>query len=192
MSIVIGVVVVTTVSVFYLGKKGWHALHKMVGITPGVLIYQDNSTPLSLTAINWQQLHLSKKHLKALPNNQLHQLQRIDDKVSSYHAYQKTRQEQHKTPALTEQEFVLNKMLYTRLPEMLASHYQLVTISSSNNNFSSSTNDCSHQKKEEAKELLQEALNHIEQRLDRLLKQMEEQNLQALRVMNNYMNSHDS
>lgn len=185
MSIVIGIGVVTMVSVFYIGRKGWHALHKMVGITPGVLIYQDNSTPLSLTALNWQQLHLNKKHLKALPNNQLHQLQRIDDKVSSYHAYQKTRQAQQKTPALTEQEFVLNKMLYTRLPEMLASHYQLVNISSS-------TSDLSHQKKAEASQLLQEALDHIEQRLDRLLKQMEEQNLQALRVMNNYMNSHNS
>ena len=185
MSIVIGIGVVTMVSVFYIGRKGWHALHKMVGITPGVLIYQDNSTPLSLTALNWQQLHLNKKHLKALPNNQLHQLQRIDNKVGSYHAYQKTRQAQQKTSALTEQQFVLNKMLYTRLPEMLASHYQLVNISSS-------TNDVSHHKKAEAKELLQEALNHIEQRLDYLLEQTEDRNLQELRVMNNYMNSHDS
>ena len=64
MSIVIGVVVVTTVSVFYLGKKGWHALHKMVGITPGVLTYEDDRTPLSLTAINWQSLNLNKKYLK--------------------------------------------------------------------------------------------------------------------------------
>ena len=68
---------------------------------------------------------------------------------------------------------------------MLASHYQLVNISRS-------TNDVSHHKKAEAKELLQEALNHIEQRLDYLLEQTEDRNLQELRVMNNYMNSHDS
>ena len=37
MSILIGVGVVTTVTVVYLGKKGWQALHKAVGITPGVL-----------------------------------------------------------------------------------------------------------------------------------------------------------
>lgn len=185
MSIVIGVVVVTTVSVFYLGRKGWHALHKMVGITPGVLTYEDDRTPLSLTAINWQSLNLNKKYLKALPNHQLRQLHRIDNKVSNYQSYQKARQAQQKTPALTEQQFVLNKMLYTRLPEMLASHYQLVNISRS-------TNDVSHHKKAEAKELLQEALNHIEQRLDYLLEQTEDRNLQELRVMNNYMNSHDS
>ena len=185
MSVLIGVGIVTTVTTIYLGRKGWHALHKMVGITPGVLTYQDNNTPLALSAVNWQQLTLNKKHLKVLPDNQLRQLQRIDEKVSSYQSYQKTQQAQNKTPVVTEQQFVLNKMLHTRLPEMLASHYQLVNISRS-------TNDVSHHKKAEAKELLQEALNHIEQRLDYLLEQTEDRNLQALRVMNNYMNSHNS
>lgn len=185
MSILIGIGIVTTVTTFYLGRKGWHALHKMVGITPGVLTYQDDNAPLSLTSINWQQLNLNKKHLKVLPDNQLLQLHRIDEKVSNYQSYQKALQAQNKTPALTEQQFVLNKLLHTRLPEMLVSHYQLVNMIRINN-------EMNQQKKSEASELLQGALNNIEHRLDTLLKQIEVQQLQELQVMNNYMNSHDS
>ena len=185
MSVLIGIGIVTTVTTIYLGKKGWHALHKMVGITPGVLTYQDDNAPLSLTSINWQQLNLNKKHLKSLLDNQLRQLQRIDEKVSSYQSYQKALKSQNKTPAVTEQQFVLNKMLHTRLPEMLASHYQLVSINKSNN-------ESNQQKESEASELLQGALNNIEQRLDDLLKQIDVEQLQELRVMNNYINSHDS
>ena len=184
MSVLIGVGIVTTVTTIYLGRKGWHALHKMVGITPGVLTYQDNNTPLALSAVNWQQLTLNKKHLKVLPDNQLRQLQRIDEKVSSYQSYQKTRQAQNKTPAVTEQQFVLNKMLHTRLPEMLASHYHLANINVSNHTEKG-------QKQAEASRLLQEVLENIEQRLDGLLERMEEQHLQELRVMKNYIHSHD-
>lgn len=185
MSVLIGIGIVTTVTTIYLGRKGWHALHKMVGITPGVLTYQDDNAPLSLTSINWQHLNLNKKHLKVLPDNQLLQLQRIDEKVSNYQSYEKALQSQNKTPAVTEQQFVLNKMLHTRLPEMLASYYQLVNINRSDN-------ESNQQKKAEASELLQEALDNIEHRLDDLLKQIEVQQLQELRVMNNYINSHDS
>ena len=185
MSVLIGVGIVTTVTTIYLGRKGWHALHKMVGITPGVLTYQDNNTPLALSAVNWQQLTLNKKYLKILPDKQLRQLQRIDEKVSSYQSYQKTQRAQNKTPVVTEQQFVLNKMLHTRLPEMLVSHYQLVSMNRSNN-------EVSQQKKAEASELLQQVLNNIEQRLDRLLEQMDTQQLQELRVMKSYINSHDS
>ena len=59
MSVLIGVGIVTTVTTIYLGRKGWHALHKMVGITPGVLTYQDDNALLSLTSINWHQLNLN-------------------------------------------------------------------------------------------------------------------------------------
>ena len=184
MSILIGIGIVTTVTTFYLGKKGWHALHKAVGISPGVLTYQDYDAPLSLSKLSWQQLNLNKKHLKNLSEPQLRQLKRIDEKVTHYQAYQKSLQAQHKTPAVTEQQFVLNKMLHTRLPEMLASHYYLANVNMS----ISADND----NKAEANELLRSVLDNIEQRLDRLLAQMEEQQLQELRVMRNYINSHDS
>ncbi|PYE40109.1 hypothetical protein [Psychrobacter fozii] len=183
MSILIGIGIVTTVTTFYLGKKGWQAFHKAVGIKPGVLVYQDYDAPLSLSKLSWQQLSLNKRHLQNLPERQLYQLQRIDERVNHYQAYQKSLKAQHKTPAITEEQFVLNKMLHTRLPEMLASHYHLTNISANNRN---------DEKKIEANELLQSVLNNIEQRLDKLLAQMDTQQLQELRVMKNYINSHDS
>lgn len=184
MSILIGVGVVTTVSVFYLGRKGWHALHRMVGITPGVLIYQDSNAPLLLTSLNWQQLNLNEKHLGALSDKQLRQLQGIDKKVANYHNYQNELEAQNVTSAINEQQFVLHKMLHTRLPEMLVSHYHLANINISNRTKNG-------QKQTEASRLLQEVLDSIEQRLDGLLERMEEQHLQELRVMKNYIHSHD-
>ncbi|MGP5296028.1 hypothetical protein ACTXL0_03195 [Psychrobacter faecalis] len=184
MSILIGVGVVATVSVFYLGRKGWHALHRMVGITPGVLTYQDSNAPLLLTSLNWQQLNLNKKHLEVLSDKQLRQLQHIDKKVANYHNYQNELEAQNVTSAINEQQFVLHKMLHTRLPEMLASHYHLATIHVSHHTKSG-------QKQVEAGRLLQEVLDSIEQRLDGLLERMEEQHLQELRVMKNYIHSHD-
>ncbi|MGP5174908.1 hypothetical protein [Psychrobacter immobilis] len=185
MSILIGIGIVTTVTTFYLGKKGWHALHKAVGISPGVLTYQDYDAPLSLSKLSWQQLNLNKKHLKNLSELQLRQLKRIDEKVTRYQVYQKSLQAQHKTPAVTEQQFVLNKMLHTRLPEMLASHHHLANVNISADN-------ADNEKKAEASELLQSVLNNIEQRLDKLLAQIDTHQLQELRVMKNYINSHDS
>lgn len=47
--------------------------------------------PLSLSNISWlNQLNLNKKHLKALAENQLRQLQHVlrDEKVASYYDYQ--------------------------------------------------------------------------------------------------------
>ena len=184
MSILLGVGVVTTVGVFYLGRKGWHAFHKMVGITPGVLTYQDSNAPLLLTSLNWQQLNLNKKHLEALSDKQLRQLQNIDKKVANYHNYQNELEAQNVTSAINEQQFVLHKMLHTRLPEMLVSHYHLANINISNRTKNGQT-------QAEAGRLLQEVLDSIEQRLDGLLERMEEQHLQELRVMKNYIHSHD-
>ncbi|PKG86103.1 hypothetical protein CXF58_06015 [Psychrobacter sp. Sarcosine-02u-2] len=184
MSILIGVGVVTTVSVFYLGRKGWYALHRMVGITPGVLTYQDSNAPLLLTSLNWQQLDLNKKHLEVLSDKQLRQLQNIDKKVADYHNYQNELEAQNVTSAINEQQFVLHKMLHTRLPEMLVSHYHLANINISNRTKNGQT-------QAEAGRLLQEILDNIEQRLDGVLERMEEQHLQELRVMKNYIHSHD-
>ncbi|MBH0005648.1 hypothetical protein [Psychrobacter sp. SWN149] len=195
MSILIGIGIITTVTTFYLGKKGWQAFHKAVGITPGVLVYQNDNAPLSLSTVKWQQLSLNNKHLKNLPEQQLRQLKRIDEKVNHYQAYQTALQAQHKTPAITEQQFVLNKMMHTRLPEMLASHHHLVNVNRNIHKRSGdnvSTDSVGNDNKAEANELLQSVLNNIEQRLDKLLAQMDTQQLQELRVMKNYINGHDS
>ncbi len=183
MSILIGIGIVTTVSVLYLGRKGWYAFHKAVGITPGVLIYHDTHAPLALSSISWQQLNFNKKHLKSLADVQLRQLYRIDKKVASYYAYQTEPKLQQKTPAITEQQFVLHKMLYTRLPEMLSSYYQLAAIRSN-------AKSVNNQSPDEAGKLLQDVLDNIEKRLDGLLEQIEKDQLRGLRAMKNYIDSH--
>ncbi|WP_352287879.1 hypothetical protein [Psychrobacter sp. GW64-MNA-CIBAN-0177] len=199
MSILIGIGIVTTVTTFYLGRKGWQALHKAVGITPRVPTYQDYDVPLSLSTlspstllstIHWQQLTLDTEHLKVLSEPQLRQLKGIDEKVNSYHNYQKEQQAQHKTPEFTESQFVLHKLLHTRLPETLASYYHLAKADISTTNIS--TNNVSNGKKAEANELLQQVFNNIESRLDILLAQEETRHLQDLRVMTRYMDSHRS
>ncbi|MGM8887816.1 MULTISPECIES: hypothetical protein [unclassified Psychrobacter] len=185
MSVLIGVGIVTTITTIYLGKKGWQAFHKAVGITPGVLKYHDRHAPLSLSTINWQQLNLNKKHLQVLPDHQLRQLQRIDEKVNSYYEYQKALSGQNKTSVVTEQQFIVDKMLHNRLPEMLASRYHLASVHTT-------VNQIEDQKNIEADELSQQVLDNIEQRLDGLLVQTQTQHLQELQVMKNYIDNHDS
>ncbi|MEC5210335.1 hypothetical protein RCH20_001406 [Psychrobacter sp. PL15] len=184
MSILLGVGIATTIVILYLGKKGWQALHSAVGITPGVLTYQDPNAPLSLPNLTWQQLTLNSQHLSVLSDHQLRQLQHIDNKVATYQRYQLDSQAQHRTPALTEQQFVLHKLLQLRLPEMLASHYHLAGV----NGGAEATNN----KRTEAEQLLQDALNNIDSRLDELLEQVDSQHLQDLRVMKKYIDSHNS
>lgn len=171
--------VLSTVTVFYLTKKGWQALHKAVGITPGVLTYQDPQARLSVDTWVWQNLNVNKQHLMHLSDLQLRQLQYIDEKIDLYQSYQQSVEQQSITPALTEQQFVLHKLLHTRLAEMLASHYHLFSVSSNAD------------KQTEANQLLQNLLDNIEQRLEDLLAQIEDNNLQDLRVMKQYMDSQD-
>ena len=179
MLMLLGMGVLSTVTVFYLTKKGWHALHKAVGITPGVLIYQNPQAPLSIKTLIWQNLNLNNHHLTHLSELQLRQLQYIDSKVSIYHNFQQSLQQQSITPALTEQQFVLHKLLHTRLAETLASYHQLVSITTQAD------------KQVEANQLLQNLLNNIEQRLEDLLTQVENNSLQDLRVMKHYVDSQD-
>ncbi|TXD97475.1 hypothetical protein ES754_00320 [Psychrobacter frigidicola] len=187
MSILLGVGVVTTVTVIYLGKKGWQALHRAVGITPGVLIYKNPNEPLSLLDVTWQNLALNVKYLNGLPDEQLRQLQRIDNKVTTYKGYQRNLQEQNLTEALTEQEFVLHKLLHTRLPEMLTSHHHVRSTSAGDNR--SHTDNINTV---QANEILQEVLDNIEERLDNGLERMETQHLQDLRIMKRYIDSHNA
>ncbi len=179
MLMLLGMGVLSTVTVFYLTKKGWHALHKAVGITPGVLIYQNPQAPLSIKTLIWRNLSLNKHHLTHLSELQLRQLQYIDKKIDLYQSYQQSVKQQSITPALTEQQFVLHKLLHTRLAEMLASYHQLVSMTTHAD------------KRAEANQLLQNLLYNIEQRIDNLLVQIENNNLQDLRVMKQYMDSQD-
>ena len=186
-------IVITTVTVLYLARKGWHALHKIVGITPGVLIYQNPNQPLSPSNMTWEKLTFTTQHLSVLPEHQLRQLQHIDKKLATYHNDQQTLELQKITPAVSEEQFLLHKLLYTRLPEMLASHYRLLGFNNRLLNVKSNTNagfTTENIKHAEASQLLQEALDNIEGRLDCLLEKLETQSLEELRVMKNYLNSH--
>ena len=171
--------VLSTVTVFYLTKKGWHALHKVVGITPGVLSYQNPQAHLSVDKLVWQNLNLNKLHLTYLSDLQLRQLQYIDNQIAIYQIHQQAIKQQSITLALTEQQFVLHKLLHTRLAEALASHHRLVSVSSNAD------------KQAEANQLLQNLLDNIEQRIEYLLAQIENNNLQDLRVMKQYMDSQE-
>lgn len=188
MIIILGIGVATTFAVFYLGKKGWQALHKAVGITPGLLTYQDPNAPLLLADITWQKLTFNEQHLRVLSGSQLCQLQRIDKKVATYYNDQQSLQAQSRTPAVDEAQFVLHKLLYIRLPEILASHYYVIN-SASNNNTKVSADD--NTKGTEARQLLQEVLDNIDWRLDKLFAQIETRHLQHLQVMKRYLDSHN-
>ena len=179
MLMLLSIGVLSTVTVFYLTKKGWHALHKAVGITPGVLTYQNPQAPLSIKTLTWRNLNINKQHLIHLSDLQLRQLQYIDNKIAVYQAYQQAVEQQNITPALTEQQFILHKLLHTRLAEMLASHHHLVSVSNNAD------------KRAEANQLLQNLLDNIEQRLEDSLRQIENNNLQDLRVMKQYMDSQE-
>ena len=179
MLMLISVGVLSTVTVIYLGNKGWQVLHKAGGITPGILTYQNPQAPLVINTLIWQNLVLDKRHLNRLSDRQVRQLQYIDKKVAVYQNYQQSIQQQNITPAITEQQFVLHKLLHTRLAEMLASHYYLISIS----------NDSA--KKIEANQLLQDLLDNIQQRLESALGQLENSHLQDLRVMKQYVDSQD-
>lgn len=174
---------VGTITVLYLGRKGWHAFHKAVGITPGVLTYQDPQAPLLPSHMQWQQLSLNTKHLSALSDPQLRQLQRIDDKIAIYHHYEQHLEEQGRTSVADEPKIVLQKLLYTRLPEVLASYYQLASTFS-NRKTGLAT-------RLEAETLLQEVLDNIEGRLEVTLKQIEQQHLQDLQIMKRYLDKRD-
>lgn len=180
----ISIGVVTTISIVYLANKSWHALHKMVGITPGVLMYKDPSAPIALMDMRWQRLKLNSQHLKCLPETQLFQLQNIDRKVAKFYHYQQSLQQQNVTSAVTEQQFVLQKLLQQRLPEMLASHHYLTE---SHGDFDNIAQNGKH---DEARQLLQVLLDNINNRLDGLLAKMEAQHLQDMRVMKRYLDTH--
>ena len=183
--------VFSAITTLYLGKKGWHALHRAVGISPGVLIYHHPNAPLYLPDMTWQQLVLNQEHLSTLSDAQLRQLQRLDDKISTYQEYQQELNAQNTIPALTEAHFVLQKWLEIRLPQMLASHYYVQPCMRNQGTkerlINTDNTNCLT-----ARQLLQEGLDNIEQRLDNVLEQIEARHLQELRVMNRYMDEHNN
>lgn len=191
MSMMLGVGVAAVVGVFYMVRKGWRVLHEAVGITPGTLVYQNPNAPLLCSAITWQALTLNDKHLSSLTQSQLKQLKRIDEKLSIVQQVELENPSQDKEAPVNEAQFVLYKLLYTRLPEILTSHHRMVGMyrSQSEKNQKDALHHHDDSKTSEANELLQSALDNIETRLDDLLDSFKHQGLQELRMMNTYLNN---
>lgn len=182
--------VISIVTSLYLGKKGWHALHKVVGISPGTLIYQSPNAPLSLPDLTWQQLILDQKHLGLVSDDQLLQLKRLDDKMLAYQQYQRELDTQNPTRILTAEHFVLQKWLDIRLPQMLNSHYH-AQLGIRNQDVKGKSINTDNTNRLTASQLLQEGLDNIEQLLDNQLAQIEVRHLQELQIMQRYMNEHN-
>lgn len=182
--------VISVITSLYLGRKGWHALHKAVGISPGTLIYQHPDAPLSLPDLTWQQLILDQKYLRVLSDAQLRQLKRFDDKMLAYQQYQRELDTQNSTRILTEEHYMLQKWLEVRLPQMLTSYYH-AQLGIRDQDIKGQSINTAHTNRLTASQLLQEGLDNIEQLLDNQLAQIEIRHVQELQIMQRYMSEHN-
>ncbi|WP_227431053.1 hypothetical protein [Psychrobacter sp. I-STPA6b] len=205
--------VLTAGVVWYLGRKGWHAFHHSVGIRVGQVTYIDDTharqpyilPPLSILTIDSQ-------YLQYLPIEILAQLQRIDSKTQAYQSAQqgldiKINERALSVDTVTEEAFVLQKLIYERLPEVLARHHAiahqqaLLAINTAiTNNVSTKKavpeQQPSNQKNPqnsllEALNIVQSLLTRIENLLDKLMSQFEQAQLHNLKAMQRYLDSRD-
>ncbi|WP_201532944.1 hypothetical protein [Psychrobacter ciconiae] len=177
--ILIGIGAVTAITIYYLGRKSWHALHRVAGITPGVMTYQNPKAPLLVNKLQWQKLKINPSHLQGLNNDLLRQLQSIDQKLAHFENYQQSSDDHNQAPS--EDSFIAHKFIYSRLPEMLASYYHLRQSYQQKSPHSA--------KIKEAEKLLQELLDGIEERLDSILSNIEAQHWHELKVMKRYLDT---
>ena len=181
MSIVVGAGVVIVVATWYVGKKSWHALHRMVGITPGTMVYSNPNALLTLKDVRLQQLNIPKAHLQSLSKTHLTQLQRIDDKINLYQQYHNSNAD-IAAHTVSEQHIVLHKLIETRLPEMLRSYYLQHTLTQKNEPHT--------MQDDTAVQLLTNSLQGVEAQLDTVLQTLQQKHLDDLHIMNRYIDQH--
>ncbi|PNK61214.1 hypothetical protein [Psychrobacter sp. FDAARGOS_221] len=200
--VTVGVGVAATMAVGYIGRKGWLAFHRAVGITPGKMTYVELT---QLPPPPMLQLSLANSQLQGLPIVIMEQLQRIDSKADILQQWRSERIEAGQTPEISEDEFVVSKLLQTRLPELLDSYQQLLRherrlqqvatgpgpLQGKSSNAKSSQTQLSQQdlsqQQAQALQLVMELLLNIEDRLDGLLQGCQNDALQQLQVMQRYM-----
>lgn len=204
----VGALVVSTAGMVYLGRKGWHAFHRAVGITPGTLKYVEPSADLAPQLI---QLTLEAEVLQYLPPVTLAQLKRIDEKADIYQQWQDELATQGQVVPTSEEQFMVRKLLNERIPEMLADYHTLaqyqnrldqVDISNlpqrdpESQSTLHSTVQTPVTKKADtlasAFSLLVELLDTTEHRLDQLLTRHSDLHHQSLQVMKRYLDSLDN
>lgn len=181
MSLLIGTGVVFVVATWYVGKKSWHALHRMVGISPGTMVYSNPNALLTLKDVRLNQLNIPKAHLQSLSAAHLTQLQRIDDKISLYQQYYKNNADVAMR-TVSEQHIVLHKLIETRLPEMLRSYHLQHTLTQKKE---------SHTAQDDTVvQLLTNSLQGVEAQLDAGLQTLQQKHLDDLHIMNRYIDQH--
>lgn len=192
MSIMVGAGVVALVATGYLGRKGWLAFHRAVGITPGTLQYVE---PSKRPPPQMMQLSVEQQQLSYLPAAILEQIQRIDSQATVYQQWREEAEQAGQSIAATEEEFVVRKLLDVRLPEMLNSYQRIVRHDirvqqaiRPNYRYMPDNNNALSESHSEALKLLSELLSNIENRLADLLKRCHADSLQDMQVMHRYLN----
>ena len=192
MSLLIGVALVSTLGLAYIGRKGWYAFHRAVGITPGTLTYKPPSEPLALP--NLMQLTLDDAVLTYLPEELLEQLSRIDHKADIYQQWLEDLAQQGHTMPTSEAQFTLRKLLNERLPEMLK-HYHILAQHqqrmASLPKFATATSTTNSETLSSDLGVLAALLTSTEQRLDNLLAQCRDSSYQELLIMQRYLQKLD-
>lgn len=192
MSLIItaGVLIVTTVGVGYAGKKGWHAFHRAVGITPGTMRYSDAP---ALEPPKLIQLNIDTAWLPHLPIEALTILKRIDDKADIYQRWRDELAAQGRVLPSSEAQFVVGKLLDERLPQMLADYHALAQYQHqlANIQVQAAAPPNADATLTAAYELLIELLTTTEAKLDGLLTNCGESHYHDLKVMRRYLDKLD-
>lgn len=196
MSVLIGVGVVAVVAAGYVGRKGWLAFHRAVGITPGTLKYVE---PSQLPPPPMLQLTLVDDQIKGLPPAIVEQLLRIDGKADILQQWRNEAVQAGQTPIVSEDEFMVSKLLQSRLPELIESyqriahHEELLQQAANRASTTAYANRQAHgeeqmsENKAQALGLLLEVLMKIETKLDGLLEGCQNEALQQMQVMQRYL-----
>lgn len=197
MSVLIGAVgIVAVAAAGYVGRKGWLAFHRAVGISPGTLKYVE---PSQLPPPPMLQLTLKEDQISGLPPMIIEQLLRIDGKADIFQQWRNDTIKAGQTPATTEEEFVVSKLLSTRLPELIDSYQRIAhhealvqqatdrATSATRHNTTLDNENKMSQSKEQALALLWQVLMQIEGKLDQLLEGCQTEALQELEVMQRYL-----
>ena len=196
MSVLIGVGVAAVAVAGYVGRKGWLAFHRAVGITPGTLKYVE---PSQLPPPPMLQLTLVEDQIKGLPPAIVEQLLRIDGKADIFQQWRNDMIKAGQTPMVSEDEFMVSKLLQIRLPELIESYQRIArhedllqqanhraATAAYNSKQVSSENQIS-ENKAQALGLLLEVLIKIETKLDVLLEDCQSEALQQMQVMQRYL-----
>ncbi|WP_296202786.1 hypothetical protein [Psychrobacter sp. UBA3962] len=196
MSVLIGAGVVAVLAAGYVGHKGWLAFHRAVGITPGTLKYVE---PSQLPPPPMLQLTLVSDQIKGLPPAIVEQLLRIDGKADIFQQWRNDAIKTGQTPMVSEDEFMVSKLLQSRLPELIenyqriALHEELLqqatnrALTAAYNNRQVSSEEQISETAAQALGLLLEVLIKIETKLDSLLEGCQSEALQQMQVMQRYL-----